>query len=104
MLAHWNCRHLANANKFGHIRRVNTMLGLFIPALVTPLELLGGIDEEKQMSDPPIDEIREIRHRISECFGHDPERLVAYYMELQEKYRDRFVDAPRKEPDDRSAT
>ncbi len=38
----WNCRHLANANKFGHIRRVNTMLGLYTPLLVTPLELLGG--------------------------------------------------------------
>jgi hypothetical protein len=37
----WNCRHLANANKFGHIRRVNTLLGLYVPALVTPLELLG---------------------------------------------------------------
>lgn len=44
-LVTWNCRHLANANKFGHIRRVNTMLGLFVPALVTPLELLGGNDE-----------------------------------------------------------
>ena len=41
----WNCKHLANANKYGHIRRVNTMLGLFVPALVTPLELLGGSDE-----------------------------------------------------------
>lgn len=37
----WNCRHLANANKFGHIRRVNTLLGLYVPAMVTPLELLG---------------------------------------------------------------
>lgn len=44
-LVTWNCRHLANANKFGHIRRVNTMLGLYVPALVTPLELLGGKDE-----------------------------------------------------------
>jgi transposase-like protein len=44
-LVTWNCQHLANANKFGHIRRVNTMLGLFVPALVTPLELLGGSDE-----------------------------------------------------------
>ncbi len=43
-LVTWNCRHLANANKLGHIRRVNTMLGLFVPALVTPLELLGGTD------------------------------------------------------------
>jgi predicted nucleic acid-binding protein len=41
----WNCQHLANANKFGHIRRVNVMLGLYIPLLVTPLELLGGQDE-----------------------------------------------------------
>lgn len=37
----WNCNHLANANKFRHIRQVNTMLGLYVPALVTPLELLG---------------------------------------------------------------
>jgi len=37
----WNCNHLANANKFGHIRRVNTILGLFSPQIVTPLELLG---------------------------------------------------------------
>jgi len=44
-LVTWNCQHLANANKFGHIRRVNTMLGLFVPALVTPLELLGGNNE-----------------------------------------------------------
>jgi hypothetical protein len=36
----WNGQHLANANKFAHIRRVNTLLGLFTPTLVTPLELL----------------------------------------------------------------
>jgi predicted nucleic acid-binding protein len=46
-LVTWNCRHLANANKIGHIRRVNTMLGLFVPALVTPLEMLGESDESK---------------------------------------------------------
>lgn len=39
-LVTWNCRHIANANKFGHIRRVNGILGLGNPALVTPLELL----------------------------------------------------------------
>ena len=44
-LVTWNCNHLANANKFGHIRRVNTILGLYVPALVTPLQLLGGSDE-----------------------------------------------------------
>jgi hypothetical protein len=46
-LVTWNCRHLANANKFGHLRRVNGLLGLFVPALVTPLELLGGSDESE---------------------------------------------------------
>ncbi len=40
----WNCRHLANANKFAHIRRINGILGLFVPALVTPLELLEKDD------------------------------------------------------------
>jgi predicted nucleic acid-binding protein len=44
-LVTWNCLHLANANKFGHIRRVNTILGLFVPNLVTPLELLGEANE-----------------------------------------------------------
>ena len=37
----WNCKHLANANKFAHIRRINTLLGLFVPALITPVELLS---------------------------------------------------------------
>jgi predicted nucleic acid-binding protein len=40
-LVTWNCQHLANANKFGHIRRVNHLLGLHVPVLATPLDLLG---------------------------------------------------------------
>ncbi|HEV3458102.1 MAG TPA: hypothetical protein VHG32_16165, partial [Thermoanaerobaculia bacterium] len=43
-LVTWNCQHLANANKFGHLRRVNGLLGLYVPVLATPLELLGEID------------------------------------------------------------
>ncbi|MGJ5634888.1 type II toxin-antitoxin system VapC family toxin [Nostoc sp. CALU 1950] len=43
----WNCRHLANANKFGHIRRLNVMLGLYVPTLVTPLELIGAQNDEE---------------------------------------------------------
>ena len=35
----WNCEHLANANKFDHIRIVNARLGLATPEIVTPLEL-----------------------------------------------------------------
>jgi len=44
-LVTWNCQHLANGRKFGHIRRVNALLGLPVPALVTPLELIGVGDE-----------------------------------------------------------
>lgn len=36
----WNCKHLANTNKFAHIRKINTMLGLSVPEIVTPEELL----------------------------------------------------------------
>jgi hypothetical protein len=36
----WNCRHLANANKFEHIHRVNLQLGLFNPILTTPFDML----------------------------------------------------------------
>ena len=35
----WNCKHLANANKRAHIRRINEKLNLFTPALVTPNQL-----------------------------------------------------------------
>ncbi|MFN0197795.1 MAG: type II toxin-antitoxin system VapC family toxin [Planctomycetaceae bacterium] len=46
-LVTWNCRHLANANKFGQIHRINDMLGLPTPILTTPLELLGGNDHDQ---------------------------------------------------------
>lgn len=48
--------------------------------------------------NPVIDEIREVRHRISARFDHDPERLVAYYAELQKQYEDRLGERrPRSE-------
>ncbi len=40
MLVTWNCHHIANANKFPHIRRINALLGYETPQLVMPLELL----------------------------------------------------------------
>jgi hypothetical protein len=42
-------------------------------------------------TDPVIDEVREIRHRISARFDHDPAKLVAYYMELQKQYQQRLI-------------
>ncbi len=34
-------------------------------------------------NDPAIDEIRKIRHIISQECGHDPKKLVEYYMKRQ---------------------
>jgi hypothetical protein len=53
--------------------------------------------------DPVIDEIREVRHRISERYDHDPARLVAHYMELQERYRDRLLETQPTEQVDEPA-
>ncbi len=36
ILVTWNCKHLANANKFRHIQTVNLRLGLLTPQMVTP--------------------------------------------------------------------
>ena len=41
VLLTWNCVHLANPNKFRHIQGINKRLGLPVPMVVTPLELLG---------------------------------------------------------------
>ena len=48
--------------------------------------------------DPIIDEIRRVRHEISAECGHDPKRLLEYYLELERKIKEtgefRFADAP----------
>lgn len=41
----WNCKHLANPNKFQHIRIVNTTLGLYVPIITTPNQLVGGSND-----------------------------------------------------------
>jgi predicted nucleic acid-binding protein len=42
----WNCKHLANASKFYHIRMVNYELGLATPVLATPLNFDGVEDTD----------------------------------------------------------
>jgi len=89
----WNCAHLANANKFEHIRHVNTMLGLHVPMLTTPIELIMEKEEGQPMErkDLAIAEIRKARVLISEQFGNDTRKIVAHYKELEAKYAGRIV-------------
>lgn len=45
VLVTWNYRHLANRSKLDHIRRINVQMGLSVPLIATPADLLGGNDE-----------------------------------------------------------
>jgi len=53
-------------------------------------ELDASIDQGEE----EIAAIREVRHEISEHFGHDPYRLVAHLMELQKEHPEKLVPAP----------
>jgi hypothetical protein len=48
--------------------------------------------------DPTIQRIRDARHRISEQNGHDPRRIVQYYIEIQKKYKDRIISGEEMTP------
>ena len=40
ILLSWNCKHIVNYRKTGHLENVNRALGLPVPALLTPFDLL----------------------------------------------------------------
>ena len=46
ILLTWNCAHLANLNKRSHLAVINSRLGLPVPWVVTPLEVLGNYANE----------------------------------------------------------
>jgi len=43
------------------------------------------------LRDETIDEIREVRHQISQRFGHDTKALLDHYKSLEAEYSDRIV-------------
>lgn len=43
--------------------------------------------------DAIIARIREARHAISEEQSHEPQKVVAYYIELQKRYRERLMES-----------
>ena len=48
--------------------------------------------------DPTIDEVREVRRKISAEFDHDPRRLMAHYVEYEKQLKRegkyRFAEVP----------
>jgi hypothetical protein len=41
--------------------------------------------------DAPIDDVRAVRHRISEEFGHDTRALLDHYRELEKLHPERVL-------------
>lgn len=56
-----------------------------------------GLDPSVDQGEEEIAAIREVRHRLSERFGHDPYRLVAHLMELQKEHPEKLLPAPEAE-------
>jgi len=51
------------------------------------------------MITPPIlEEIRRVRHEISEEVGHDPKRLREYYSKIQKSVRSRTINLADQGP------
>ena len=54
-------------------------------------------DAPRDQGEDVVAEVRAARERISERFGHDPHRVVAYYIERQRAHTDRLLRV--REPD-----
>jgi hypothetical protein len=60
------------------------------------------LDTSVDQREEEIAAIREVRHRISEQFGHDPYRLVNYLMERQKEHPEKLIPAPDASTDSSS--
>ena len=49
-------------------------------------------------TDTLVDEVRAVRHRISERFGHDTKALLDHYRQLEKKYAGRMLREPLGPP------
>ncbi len=48
--------------------------------------------------DPVVERVRAARHRISAEHGHDTQRLIRHYKELEKKYSDRMLPPTGRAP------
>lgn len=62
------------------------------------------LDLSTDQGEEEIAAIREVRHRISAQFGHDPYRLIAYLMDLQKGHPEKLVPAPEAEAVGKAST
>lgn len=43
-----------------------------------------------------LERVRDARHQISEKFNHESEKLIKYYIELQQNYKNRLTGLKEK--------
>ncbi len=56
------------------------------------------------MIDDDLNEVRRIRHEISQEFGHDVQRLAAHYQELEKQIKELGTFTFWEQPTGRDAT
>lgn len=59
--------------------------------------------EPRTEADAVVEEVREIRRRLSARFDNDPARLVEHYMKYQAQFADRLVRSGNGERKGKSA-
>jgi hypothetical protein len=55
------------------------------------------MSDEWTEADDVVEEVRRVRREIWAQFGNDPEKLIAYYTELDKQYADRMI-VPARQP------
>jgi len=49
------------------------------------------LGDETMKKDPAIQDIREVRHRISARYGHDTQALLKHYKEIEKRFAGRIL-------------
>jgi hypothetical protein len=95
----WNFKHLANANK---VRAHSTSERLARPLRSEDCHAVRATGEgtmrKHEDPDPLIDEIYEIRKKISREHGDDLDRLLDHYAEYERQFSDRLISTPPPGP------
>jgi RNA binding exosome subunit len=61
------------------------------------------MSEEWTEADDVVEEVRQIRREIWAQFDNDPDKLIAYYTELDKQYADRGIPSPKADKQGKSA-
>jgi hypothetical protein len=61
------------------------------------------MSDEWTEADDVVEEVRQIRREIWAELDNDPEKVIAYYMELDKEYADRMIEVPSQGKKGKSA-